>query len=63
MRELKKLDIAAMWKGLEWTSGRLVLKNRKGEPLEAEHAPKKPGLYRIIWVGVDDWKGLPPILP
>jgi hypothetical protein len=57
MHELKKLDIAAIWEGLEWTSGRLVLKQRKGEPLEAEHAPKKPGLYRITWDG--DWKGLP----
>ena len=58
MHELKKLDIATMWKGLEWASGRLVLKRRKGEPLEAEHAPTKPGLYRMTWDGVDDWKGL-----
>jgi len=59
MHELKKLDIATMWKGLEWASGRLVLKRRKGEPLEAEHAPTKPGLYQMTWDGVDDWKGLP----
>lgn len=59
MHELKKLEIAAMWAALEWISDRLVFKDRKGEPLEAEHAPKKPGLYRITWDGVDDWKGVP----
>jgi len=60
MKELKKLDIPGTWKGLEWSSGRLVLKDRKCEPLEAERAPKEPGLYGITWDGVDDWKSLPP---
>lgn len=59
MHNLKELDIAAMWFGLEWTSCRLVMKDRNGEPLEAERAPKKPGLYRITWDGLNDWSALP----
>jgi len=43
MHELKRLDIAALWSSLEWTRGRLVLKERKGEPLEVTEAPKVPG--------------------
>ncbi len=59
MNELKQIDIASLWNSLEWASGRLVLKARKGEPLEVSEAPKVAGLYRVTWDGLDDWNRLP----
>lgn len=59
MHELSKWDVATVWKQLDWTSGRLMLKKRKSEPLELENAPPVPGLYRITWDSVNDWMSLP----
>lgn len=47
------------WQALKWNSSELHRATSGNQPLDIPHAPNLPGLYRMIWHGVDDWNLLP----
>ena len=47
------------WQFLQWRTSELRRANSGNLPFDIPDAPNHPGLYRMIWHGVDDWKMLP----
>jgi hypothetical protein len=47
------------WQALQWSSAELRRTTSVNQPLDIPNAPYLPGLYRMIWHGLDDWQKLP----
>ncbi len=62
MHHLGTGNLSAKWDELKWGSGRLVSVSRKVEPLEVPGIHPIPGLYRITWVGIEDWPLFPKMI-
>jgi hypothetical protein len=59
---LPTTPIAEFWASLNWSSGALVATNSRVKPLAIASAPRLPGIYRMTWLGAEDWVRLAKVI-